>query len=367
MQNQKLATPCRGQAFQKQALACRHWKIGRDFILHAISSSGKERFNHKECAPKILDKDRRSDFLFLIFEFRVETVRSLRLSAVNCTWASNFANGGPGGPGGASQPDANGGLGGDGGGGEGGGIENFNTLNLASCTFSLNNAQGGSGRIGGPGAGTGVNGASGALGIAQGGGVRSTTTLNSIQNSLFAANTSSAGPNCSGAFTSQGYNLVAIVNGASGFTGPGDQTGTSGSPLNAQLGAFFSNGVLPPAIALLPASPAVDKGKSGGLLTDQWGRPRPFDFPSIPSAPGGDGSDIGAFELTAPSLTLSRSGSVVVLAWPANEPGFILESASELTSAPAWSAVPGTPAMVDNQYRMTNTLTGTLFYRLKSP
>jgi CSLREA domain-containing protein len=33
------------------------------------------------------------------------------------------------------------------------------------------------------------------------------------------------------------------------------------------------------------------------LEHDQRGQPRPFDIPSIPNAPGGDGSDIGAFEL----------------------------------------------------------------------
>jgi hypothetical protein len=34
-------------------------------------------------------------------------------------------------------------------------------------------------------------------------------------------------------------------------------------------------------------------------ITDQRGLPRPYDQPAVPNAPGGDGSDIGAFELQA--------------------------------------------------------------------
>ena len=47
--------------------------------------------------------------------------------------------------------------------------------------------------------------------------------------------------------------------------------------------------------ALLPASPAIDKGKSD-LAPDQRGKKRPFDDPSIAPATGGDNSDIGSFE-----------------------------------------------------------------------
>lgn len=35
------------------------------------------------------------------------------------------------------------------------------------------------------------------------------------------------------------------------------------------------------------------------VTTDQRGFLRPFDDPSIPNAPGGDGADIGAFEIQA--------------------------------------------------------------------
>ena len=47
----------------------------------------------------------------------------------------------------------------------------------------------------------------------------------------------------------------------------------------------------------------TDQGYSFGSTTDERGAPRPYDFISIPT-PGGDGSDIGAFELGSSDLGL---------------------------------------------------------------
>ena len=52
--------------------------------------------------------------------------------------------------------------------------------------------------------------------------------------------------------------------------------------------------------ALLPGSPAIDQGYSFGLTADQRGFPRTVDRPCIANAPGGDGTDIGAFEVPQP-------------------------------------------------------------------
>ena len=60
------------------------------------------------------------------------------------------------------------------------------------------------------------------------------------------------------------------------------------------------NGGPTPTHALLPGSLAIDRGNSFGASTDQRGLARPSDFPSISNKEGGDGSDIGAFELQAP-------------------------------------------------------------------
>ena len=73
----------------------------------------------------------------------------------------------------------------------------------------------------------------------------------------------------------------------------------SGTPLTADpmLGPLQNNGGPTQTMALLPGSPAVDAGDSFGISTDQRGDPRPVDFSGVPNAAGGDGADIGAFEL----------------------------------------------------------------------
>jgi Ca2+-binding RTX toxin-like protein len=59
---------------------------------------------------------------------------------------------------------------------------------------------------------------------------------------------------------------------------------------------------------LLRGSPAIDQGNSFGEPTDQRGEERPSDFGAITNATGGDGSDIGAFEVQSP-LTVAAGGS----------------------------------------------------------
>lgn len=98
-------------------------------------------------------------------------------------------------------------------------------------------------------------------------------------------------------FTSEGFNLIGISDGSSGFTNGtnNDKVGSTANPINPLLGSLADNGGPTPTHKPLPGSPAIDKGNSFGLLTDQRGFDRPLDFP-LPNAPGGDGSDIGAFE-----------------------------------------------------------------------
>jgi hypothetical protein len=71
-----------------------------------------------------------------------------------------------------------------------------------------------------------------------------------------------------------------------------------GTPLSTdpQLGPLQDNGGLTKTLAPALSSPAVDAGSGQGLTTDQRGLSRPFDAPAVANAPGGDGSDIGAFE-----------------------------------------------------------------------
>ena len=83
-----------------------------------------------------------------------------------------------------------------------------------------------------------------------------------------------------------------------------DKKGTIASPLNPKFDVkgLRSNGGLTQTIALQSSSPAVDKGTSlgltGTLTTDQRGAGflRKVDK-SAANATGGDGTDIGAYEL----------------------------------------------------------------------
>lgn len=208
----------------------------------------------------------------------------------NCTLSGNRIFGGTGGTG----P-----FDGVGGAGQGGGVYSNGTLTLTACTLSGNVAAGG----------TGFNGAV----PGQGGGVfRDGGGYHIVRNSLLAGNTATSaagtGPDALGAFTSQGFNLIGKSDGSSGFTSVTDQTGTIARPLNPKIGPLANNGGPTQTMALLPGSPAIDKGKDFGLTTDQRGPTRPADASAIPNATGGDGSDIGAFEIQGPFLSINDVG-----------------------------------------------------------
>jgi hypothetical protein len=68
------------------------------------------------------------------------------------------------------------------------------------------------------------------------------------------------------------------------------------------LAPLAENGGPTPTHALLPNGAAIDRGFSFGADTDQRGLPRPSNFISVSDTEGGDGSDVGAFELQAPLL-----------------------------------------------------------------
>ncbi len=123
-------------------------------------------------------------------------------------------------------------------------------------------------------------------------------------NTIVSAGVAPAGSeNCHpGGLTSLGHNLDSLDQ--CDFHSAGDLVNT-----NPQLLALADNGRPTKTLALAPGSPAIDKGASLGLTSDQRGVMRPIDFPSIPdsTAPGSDGADIGAFELQPSNeITLGR-------------------------------------------------------------
>jgi predicted outer membrane repeat protein len=173
--------------------------------------------------------------------------------------------------------------------------------------------------------------------------------------------------NVLGTVTSHGYNLSS--DGGGGFlTATGDLIHT-----NPMLGPLQNNGGATLTHALLSGSPAIDQGKrdaitSLALTNDQRGLTRPFDFPSITNAPGGDGSDIGALESEQPLLNIATSGTNVILWWPYAGPLFRLQSVTNLPGATNWTFVSATQVVIGSQYYVTNPpKVSRKFYRLIYP
>ena len=150
-----------------------------------------------------------------------------------------------------------------------------------------------------------------------------------------------SGANLSGTITSLGYNL-SNDDGGGYLTATGDQINT-----DPMLGPLQDNGSPTFTHSLLPRSPAIDKGKSlSGSTTDQRGEgfPRTVDNPGIANASGGDGTDIGAFEVQNFSPTANAGPDQTV-----NEFSLVTldgTGSSEFYNDPltyAWTQIAGTP------------------------
>ena len=206
----------------------------------------------------------------------------------NCTFANNTASNG------------------------GGGIFNQNgALLLTNCTLANNTASQTGGGIHNQGDGNGFAGTATVTSSTfsrnaapNGGGIYNTGTQagNSfvqLGNTILYSTGADLGANLVNdglgtSITSQGYNLSSDDGG--GFlTATGDQKN-----INPQLGPLQDNGGPTKTMALLPNSPAQDQGKNfTGAATDQRGLQRTTDLGSVPNANGGDGTDIGAVEMTS--------------------------------------------------------------------
>lgn len=237
--------------------------------------------------------------------------RAASASLESCTVAANLSTGGQGGIGtryGSIAPYTYG-PGGPGGVALGGGLGGG--LALINCSVSGNSVTGGMG---------GTGSVAGAIGGTAAGGVSAFGPALIVQSTIIAGNTGSAtSPDVLGAVASQGWNLIGITDGSSGWM-LNDLLGNAVSPLNPLLSACQDNGGPVWTMGPLAGSPARDAGNSG-LPTDARGGPRIVDFPNIPNAPGGDGSDIGALEVDSLfgaitiafyAATIGTSGAAVV-------------------------------------------------------
>jgi predicted outer membrane repeat protein len=153
------------------------------------------------------------------------------------------------------------------------------------------------------------------------------------KNTIISAPQPSGASSCVTALsTSAGYNIDSGTSCA--FTQPTDHQSTD--PMFAPAG-LTDNGGPTETIQILGTSPAIDQGVSSpGELTDQRERSRPSDFGAIANAPGGDGTDIGAFErqdVTPPDTSITSGpdeGSTITtrtpgFAFTATEPGSTFE------------------------------------------
>jgi CSLREA domain-containing protein len=192
----------------------------------------------------------------------------------------------------------------------GGGIETRPgaASNLVNSTFSGNSASIDGGGIDTTGATTtllnvtvtgNVADADG-NGTGQAGGIGNFGGTTTMRSSLIAANTDRGGqsPDCintaAATFSSLGQTLIGSTTGCAYAAAAGDVTG-----VDPRLGPLANNGGPTPTHALLPGSPAINKG-AGCAKGDQRG---------VPRAAGG-ACDIGAYELVrCHGLVANRVGT----------------------------------------------------------
>lgn len=249
------------------------------------------------------------------------------LNVINCTISNNVADSDNtgGGTGGGGLYSTSGGVltvtnstitgnsvGGNAAAG-GGGITSYGSATINNSTISGNSSGvNGGGILKGNGTVTLTNSTVvNNTAARDGGGVsRNSSGTFTMGNTIVANNTDDGtAPDFNGTVNSTGYNLIENTTGAT-ITGTttGNLTG-----VDPNLGPLQDNGGATQTHALLSGSPAIDQGESFNSTTDQRGLTRPFDNPSVPNSAGGNGSDIGAFEVqqfSAATLTTDMSDEI---------------------------------------------------------
>jgi CSLREA domain-containing protein len=174
------------------------------------------------------------------------------------------------------------------------GVSSSATTNLVNTTVSGNSSTGDGGGVDNTGGTTTMQNVTvtgniadaDGNGFGQGGGIGQFGGITTMHNTLVAANVDRGGqtPDCieaPGPLVSQGQALIGSLVGCTYTASAGDITGIS-----PKLGPLAENGGPTPTHALLPRSPALNKG-IGCARDDQRG---------VPRAAGG-ACDIGAYEL----------------------------------------------------------------------
>ncbi len=197
--------------------------------------------------------------------FHIETGT---LTLIDTTVADNNPYSGKGGAGGNGGGNglAGGNYGGNGGNGGvawGGGIGNAQILDTFNVTIAGNFVGAGGGGAAGIGGIGGTAGLQGLIGSTQGGGIwnEGGNPVN-LTNTLIATNVAATGPDFAGAVTTSDHTLIGDDKDATGFSAVqnGDIVGTPNAPVNPLLGPLGNNGGPTQTMALLPGSPAIDRG-----------------------------------------------------------------------------------------------------------
>lgn len=187
---------------------------------------------------------------------------------------------------------------------DGGGINEFGTAILINSTIAANRAGGSGGGIN-DGFGATIrtyNVTVAANTAATGGGLASNFPGSTweLRNTIVANNTASAGPDILNVFGipfSKGFNLIGNRAGSD----PGPLAAYQSSDLppgNPKLGALQNNGGPTLTMALLPGSPAIDKGSNANLLPTMTSDQRGF-IARIINGGFSTTVDIGAYEYAA--------------------------------------------------------------------
>ncbi|MBX7102454.1 MAG: right-handed parallel beta-helix repeat-containing protein [Gemmataceae bacterium] len=200
-------------------------------------------------------------------------------------------------------------------GGSGGAIRipGIGTVNIINSTLTGNTGSAGGGAISNNGGTlnmhfTTVTNNRVINGGGFGGGLRQIAGFATISNSIFASNIApGGGPDISDAVAvTADYTIVA--NGAGMTLTTGTELKVGVDPL---LNPLADNGGPTMTQSLKAGSPALDGGlNSLAVAFDQRGQNRTYDNPLITNAPGGDGTDIGAYEAQAASA--AKVTSIVI-------------------------------------------------------
>ncbi|MFN0278167.1 MAG: choice-of-anchor Q domain-containing protein [Pyrinomonadaceae bacterium] len=198
-----------------------------------------------------------------------------------------------------------------------GGIQANGTFKITNSTIANNTANAGSGGgvvANGTAAPTFVNTTiAGNSASVDGGGISRSGSPAVLGNCIVAANFDTGdglNPDVTGAFASQGNNLIGNVGNGLGFPGPNDQIGTSGSPINPLLAPLTNNGGFTDTMALLPGSTAINLGNNA-LALDNNGQPLTTDQRGTGfSRIVGGTVDIGSFEVQGgPTATITSTNT----------------------------------------------------------